>query len=323
MYLYYSSPGDSLGHYSGVWGGPIDISRKGQADNLRQSGFHCSYMYDGGFYTGFIVKGMFLDPISKRVIVHLVETFDKRVSLIEGPICTEEPECPSEVSGRVFVYMAHGESEDLIPAEPGPFAMWNSSVYFVVARWSEDAHRRYGHRLELRHLTGCRDQYPFTIHRRADIDECSRLLATLRQEQIRDQDAITFHAAYHLHVIETSDGDLAFVTQIYNWTLDADGERRHLTMTLLHATADGAVRELYATRLPDIYLQMRLRLVETGGIDWKDGRLCWTAVEEIRCATWWGTGDLSDVSTVLGAGRAAQVCYGEYNDDTMTVYHDV
>ena len=311
LYLYYSSPGDSLGHYSGVWGGPIDISKKGRADNLRQSGFHCAYMYDGGFYTGFIVKGMFLDPITKRVIVHLSESFDNRVSLIEGPICTEQPECPNELSGRVRVYMAHGENEDLIAAEPGPFAMWNASVYMVVQRWSHGADRRYHHWLELRHLAGCKDQYPFTIHRRADIDECSRLLATLRQKRIRSMDAMTFRAAYHLHVIQADTDQLVFITQIYNWTLDDMGQRQHFGMTLLYATADGAVTELFYTPLPDVYAQMKLRLVETGGISWRDGTLCWSSVEVIRCATWWGSGQLRDVRIVLQPGEASTVCYGE------------
>lgn len=312
-YLYYSSPGDSLGHYAGVWGGPIDIEKDGKSDDLRQSGFHCAYMYDGGFYTGFIVKGMFLDPISKRVIVHLVESFDSRVSLIEGPICTEKPKCPSEFSGDVKVYMAHGEATDTIPAEPGPFAMWNSSVYFVVQRWMYplDSGER-NHRIELRHLTGCEEQYPFTIHRQLDIDKCSSHVATLREETTMGENSDTFNSAFHLHIIQKDNDDMAFVTQIYNWTLDENGGVQKIGITLLYANKYGLMEELFTTTIPKEYHLMRTHLVETGGIDWKDGVLCWSSVESIRCATWDGHGPLKDVQVVLQPGQASSVCFGWY-----------
>ena len=308
-YIYYSSPGDSVGHFAGMWGGPIDANKNGSAEDLRQSGFHCAYMYDGGFYTGLGIKGMFLDPISKRVLMDLTESFDNRVSVIEGPICTEKPECSTDL-GPVKVYFTLAENTDPIKsAEPGPFAMWNSTVYFVVQRWNHtgDETGVLQHRLELRKLAGCEELYPFTVRKKINVDSCSVRLATLYESRSQPGEE-TFKTADHLYILERSDGELVFITQIYNWTR-SDNTDVSLGMTLLAATSSGTVHMLRHTPLPVYYYT--LNLVETGGLSWRDGILCWSAIEVIQCARWDGYAHLEEVQTVLKPGQASQVCVGK------------
>lgn len=66
---------------------------------------------------------------------------------------------------------------------------------------------------------------------------------------------------------------------------------------------------LYEEMLPDAFAEHEI--AHLGGIDYRDGLLCWTMLDRIFCADWDGEYDLQNMRTAVSSGSAAHVCSGQ------------
>ncbi len=305
--LYYASIGPS-DNKKGFYGGPNDISVNGTASNLTKSGVYCANMRSAGFYEGFDIRSMAYDPITSQAIIQMEVLSYTRTSAFTTKVCNSlGPKCKT---AEINVIFAQADTRDKSKGNMGPFAMWNNSVYFLADRYERAPHRSIRHRIELRKLDGCETRYPFTMTNAIQLDDCSVFLATVAEEIGQDlgfEMEDTLLVGRHLKILSIN-GRLVFLTQVQNQTFNDVYDVEKFTMMLIAVGDSVPARVLYEKDLPDDFAEHEIPQI--GGIDYKDGVLCWSMLDRILCGDWDGEMSIKNIKRVLPMGMSSKVCKG-------------
>ena len=316
-FLYYSSEARDDTH-AGLWGGLVDPTNGAKSKDLKVSGFHCADMKNN-YYTGLRMQGMSFDPVSLSTIMELDEWSETTVSALKVPACTERPSCATNGDATVFFSRAESRQRPQ-PTKLGPFASWDDSIYFVAQIFNTgDTPKSRTHRMEIRKLEGCEEDYPFTEHKPFDVEKCSQFVALIVEET---SDNVIFQMrealkpSDHLYVVKSDEGNsLVFLIQVYNSKMDEEGYLVQYSMDLMaaHANSESAATMLHRDVIAMEFTYHSNKIKQLGGITYKDDVLCWTSTDRITCARWDMKGELElhGVTQVLKPGEATKICTGE------------
>ncbi len=300
-FLYFSSPGRQEVP-AGLYGGPIttSASKQGQprSDVNLQYGYHCR-----NGINGINLESIAADAKTSRILLHVQEEGDGVLSLYRGDLCLQD-QCQNNSLEVLFDKAALKDSI-------GPFAYHDNRIYFIYQTWNKvDHNNKYRRkRIEIRRLHGCDSVYPVTTTTVFDIEECSRLVGVLAEEEYEDPKS-RFYSAEGLNPVQIG-YTLYLFTQLHIVTYEAGDEVtvNSSTYSLRAMTSDGRQNlTLHSEGIDPDY--MRWQMNQLGGASYARGRLCWTAVDRILCGRF-DNRRLRDVTTLLGAGDATEVCSGE------------
>ena len=319
--LYFASQGWRSGvsvYQAGFYGGLVDTKRHGYQDNLTSVVMDCFLTSPNLVREDYLkTRGMSYDPVDNKILLHMFD--HRRTSVFVMPRCVHTQMCSYDIikhredlqAKAVFSYGISSDRSEACPTVLQPFGIYANKVYFV-ARRILTSNDKDVLKLELRQM-GCthelfHSQHPF------DIRKCSELIATL--EETTPDRCHFLNTAHHLYIVPdpnppvTSDGSqgsptLTFLLQVFNRT-DTD-----FSMSLMAVTKGNKPHILYTNPLPYNYHEYTDVGRHLGGIHFKDGKLCWSAITSIFCATWKGGNEMSDLETVLPpyAAASAGACY--------------
>ena len=246
-YLYYTSTEGVAGPIrpAGLYGGPILLRSNGTAQDLYQSGYHCTRFSMAEIYQNekkLEIQQLSFDPISKQVTFRLSH---KYLTILKGPLCRPMEECRPNVTNTRNSKLELMFWKAARTPQMGPVAFYDNTLYYVVNKQVEKEHsKHYEGSLQLHKLDGCREQFPITSAMDFDIGACSKCIATLVTGQYHKEEEPNFRSLDHMVVLKGLNG-LRFLTQIqilhYN---DADVVE-YLAMKLLVIDEDGIVTTLH------------------------------------------------------------------------------
>ncbi|CAD5112418.1 DgyrCDS1640 [Dimorphilus gyrociliatus] len=286
--LVYLSPGDKGKAVPGIYGGNIDRST---ASNLRRFGFNCT---DKGVTTRFFTVD---DVTGEMLIWAKSETgYSRSVTLFKLPDCTN---CNST---KTILF----KEVSLVGCELTSIGIYDSEIYIVCQKISNGYLSKH-QTLEVRHLTGCEKRYPI-IQEFVRVSNCSKLISAFTSAKLLRGPTLT--PSELLKVLKDPYGHLNYIVLVRNVTLCPCGRRAVLnsfTADLWLINERGWAKLLHSENLREHFLNVELR--EAGGLDYRDGKLCWSAIESILCAEWRpGEAVLKNIRTVLPKRFASTAC---------------
>lgn len=299
--LYFSTPGDST-HLTGFYGGSLNSTSGilGEFDDLFENNYGCAYHGDQS-QENLFTQSISLDPISRQILLSAVT--DYQLTLVSTRICLSEPHptCTKDTT-QVQFYKAELDAEKI-----GPFAFYNSDVYFILNRLTTLDVTLTRSDTELRKLTGCEDSYPIDSSSAFDLDACSSLITSLNVEQFGERDSRQITALDTLLAVpEGSDQQPSFFVLLRNITMDDNGSYQSLQLILVLVDSQGRKSTLSTQDVSTDFLKYNLQQI--GGISYKDGEICWSVIDRILCAEWNSRKGLTNVRVVLERGQGKDVC---------------
>lgn len=190
-YIYFSTAGGP--QRPGVYGGPISTEDRGQAGDLYVSGYQCAVLpqeLDYSFNT-LETRSISYDPVSKNMLMHV----GRLLTLLRSPVCHAQPPSCNTTTRYISPIIIERQFSDEIK----PVAYFDSTVYFLTFKTETINSREKDAFLELRKFEGCEAAYPVTSNAAFDVELCTKLIATIREE--RYEHAATFKTADQLIVI--------------------------------------------------------------------------------------------------------------------------
>ncbi len=308
-YLYFSSPGglENGEDVAGLYGGPVETDTDDPLAHMYFSGYNCAVL-KGKDFTEVDINSLSYDPVSKQVLLDM----DPRLTIVSGELCQSLPSCINVTSTTIGLTPSFITAQG--PQKMGPFAYYDSTIYFLLYEQETLYGRNREGKLELRKFVdndGCPEMYP--VMSTSVTFECSKLIAEIEKETFERY--VGFRQGNHLLILKSPSG-LQFMTMIQRMEFI---ERRleSYKMELVVINSDGSVKSLHIEPVADVFFQLDLHQI--GSINFRDGVLCWSTITKVLCGDW-DYKTLTNVRTVLGVGRAAQICKGMfimYRSQTM------
>lgn len=315
--LFFSTSGKSTDE-AGFYGGHLISSSgiHGDYDNLFENSYGCAY--HGNQMKQLFIQSISLDPISQQIL--LSDTSDDHLTLVSSKICMSEPHptCMEDTT-KVLFYEAELSAEKV-----GPFAMYNNDTYFLLNHQTQaDTDHKAGSKsssssvFELRKLTGCEESYPVDSSSTFDVTMCSSLVSTLSTEESKTgaKHDVTYIYGDTLLAVPSGQGEQPSFFALQCETTD-NGSPMNSHLTLVYVDSHGRKFDLDTQNA-----SINLRSLGNcpGGISYKDGKLCWSVIDQIRCAEWNSGSGLTKVHFVLDTGPGKDVCKkGEYSFGSLS-----
>lgn len=302
-YIYFASPGGAEGaNRPGMYGGPIRTEDNGAASNLYASGYHCAVLPAPDTFNDIEIRSISYDPVSKNLLMHVNSQF----TLLKSPVCRAKPSnCVDETTfiSPLFIKRQFSDIK--------PVAYFDSTVYFLRYTSEKVNMKEKDATLQLRKFTGCESVYPVTGNKAFDLDVCSELVVTVREE--RYIAAPTFKTTDHLIVIR--DGrQLRFFTLLKHFTYHGKSLQSYKFQLV---TIYGGKVEVLDEQ--DVHTSFNMfSLSQLGGISYKDGNLCWSTISRIICAQWRGD-NIVNRKVLVDDVAATGVCRGSTEKLTWNV----
>ena len=294
-FLFYSSLGDAT-HAPGLYGGPVNYKDNGMVGDMHMYGYDC-IARGTDIRTGIIVDWFDIDESSEKLIFRLQDE-DNRVTIAVGPICHREPYCRNETQDVKFYEFPLPQHKSM-----GPIAYYHGVIYFVYYDVEKPADVKTS-KIQLRKLSGCKDLYPITSTSLFTIEDCSKLVATITEE---DYEHYQKHRTLDSLYAYGSASSPSFLVQVLE-TKYENSRRSEVHAILTHISGSGQVKFLNRQRIHELkYFSYDLK--QLGGVSVKDRKVCWAAIDRVMCADLDGS-TLSLVREVLPTQDVAQGCQG-------------
>lgn len=290
--LVYLSPGYRGEVEPGIYGGSID---RGTASNLRRFGFNCT---DKGVITRFFT----IDTVSGDILVwnKYKKGYSKSVTLFTISRCTN---CNST---KKLIF----KEVSFVGCELSSIGIYNSEIYIVCQKISNGYLNKH-QTLEIRHVTGCEKKYPI-VQEFLRISDCSKLISAFTSTKLLRGPTLT--SSELIKILKDPYEHLNFIVLVRNVTLCPCGRRPVLssfTADLWLINERGWTKLMHSENIREHFLNAELR--ETGGLDYRDGKLCWSAIDSILCADWKpGEAVVKHIRKVLPKRFASNICTGEF-----------
>ncbi len=304
--LYFSSNGWKYGihtYVGGMYGGNMKVKDHGDSRNMSVVNLECFFATGGQVIikTDHLkTRSMAFDPIGNQVLFHIYDK--RRLSAYLFPRCHFGDMCNyKEIKKNeryqartLFSYSVTMDRSATCETEIQPFGMYDYDVYFIAKR-----HIKETLRVELRKLVGC-EYEQFHSQNPFQIDRCSLHIITLEETT---PDRCDYVKLTNNILVVKKDGRKHYLVQIFNRTQSS------FEVVLVVGTKDSKngvpVRHLYREPLPYNYHEFTDEGRHLGGISYKFGKLCWSAVTRILCADWDIEGGLQNIESVLHPWQAA------------------
>lgn len=303
----------------GVSSVSINYREEGESSEM-PFGYGCQ-KFGRSFIHSLRIKSMSFDPVSERVLLQITSKDDSRFTLARGWPCGAVPagnctpgQFPTANDSLEFLYY---DAKSLEHAKVGPFAYYNSTIYFLLQRFEKPDYRTKLNLIELRRLLnvcvdGTRLHYPVTATSSTfDMMDCSVVTARAVAEQ---------YEAYHsyrpldaLLVVPSmtpavSRLDFYFQLQRLENLTDTSLD---ISIILHHgSTRKSTTEPIHEQSVDSDYL--KYVLLQLGGLSHRERHLCWAAIDRVMCGKLDESGRLLRVRTYLDVGQAADVCSGKF-----------
>lgn len=326
--LFFASPNDVTSYTTGGGGVAsvlIDYRHGGETREM-PFGYGCQTF---GRYTiqSLRIRSMSFDPVSERVLIHLFSKDDSRITLaLGGSPCSAVPTVNCSPTGANGPMGVHGptvandtsleflyyEAKTIEHAKVGPFAYFNSTVFFLLQRFEKPDYRTRLNVIELRRmLTVCADgtrlQYPVTATNSAfEVLDCSALVLNVVEER---------YDAYHAYrpldalvvVPSTVRGYLDFYFQLQRLENRTDTSV-DVSVVLGHGSTRSAASTVPVHEQPVDSGYLKYLLFQLGGLSHRQRNLCWAAIDRVFCGRLDDDGHVVDPRIYLDVGDVANVC---------------
>ena len=326
-YLFRASPGGDGVKPAGLWGGQINHSDNGQADNLFQRGYD-EVALPSAFKdeNGLIIRRTSFDPVSWTVLVEVEDITNARTIVAEAAICP--------------IYVSFSDDGSPIPLQTvipevrlvdinhpflmecgwkcgwAAFTLYGGKVYFVLSALFGQSSSSLRREIQVRVLYQGYKQILQNISQKAgpgvddfDVLQYSHHVATAHAHGYAIGDEITTWLSSSLQLVQSSlDSTWYFYLQL----MKKEGSK--VTMNLVQVKQnDTSGKMVYSEQVPSEY-GGNTRIRGFGELDYNDGMLCWTAAETLICAPVEGS-ELSIKSVIVGPGDAQNkgICKSKYS----------
>ena len=319
--VHYTTPGGPVGNHlqvAGLWRGDFGgvdslLTTQGKVTgSLRDPDFICA-QYRNTFNTGLSFSSISLDALTHDVLLKWNHNSARaKTTMLKGNLCAPQADCINTERLRLLTY-------SLITQDIGaiqPILSWGSSVYFIYTpSFDETVYFGFKQQLEFRKLGNCSlSNIKDPVAEKVDIDGCSTLLANV---SVGGEEGPWVQPGSMLYAVGDNRGSSrpVFLTTLL-MALYPDPPRNttllgyQLALVGFHDSGSGMESRILhnETLWPGWY---SFGMQDLGGISYKNGVLCWTAVDHILCGQWSATDGLTtpkDIETVLAPGEATTTC---------------
>ena len=300
QYVYYMSPGGSpFAESQGLYGSASDYMKGSAALEVPDSGYQCIEGSEVN-HDSLPIRSLSFDTKTRRVLMKLDEKANL-LTLIHAAVCVPQDDgpCANATNRPEFLF-----EKAQVDFAVGPFAYFDEKIYFLYGLQDTEGHNTQ-RSIQLRVFEGCVKKYPVRAWTSFYIKDCSRLIATLANDEYERFPGIIIGG--HLLAVDDS-SELYFLTQVSHVKYNEKGQRTdEFTMELLSVRgSDGLVTSLYNATLDTKFLLFDIHLL--GGISRLKSTLCWSALDSIMCADWKRGGKIKDTRVVLPKGNATLAC---------------
>lgn len=320
--LFRVTPGGDGIRDAGLWGGHIDLTQNGQANDLYSHGYQ-DLNTSATSYHGIEIEYVSHDPVSKATLMviedpsALPSSTKQAISL--GYMC-QENQATLNATFQNFQLIDNSnpylmDSDCGWKCGWGPFALYNNHLYFILSAVFGPNFSDLTRQIQLRVLDGCEDVID-SMRNQNNSDqinyflvlECSQVVETIYSEvYTKPSPRPKAWVATELKVInkvteDSGDSELHFFTQLVNTYLaEPYLHLIHIDRNTTATIAKSPINSIYTTSL---------RIRGFGAVDFKDGILCWTSGDVLQCGLYDLDGQQTYVVPLLGPdhGSIEDIC---------------
>ena len=324
--VHFTTPGGHNDEFAGLFRMEVDVdtllqNRKAYVgENIANVDYKC-FSASGTSHTGISIRSMSFDSKAEKTYVQVSVNFnEERSTVFYGDTCRPQTDCYGRPAKEALTLMM----VDLFTIDRGyivPVASHADVVYFIYTP-DTDKEVYFGYRpyLQLRKVI---TSHVFPDNSRAPAVSVNNFSVALTNISVEGDDGRWWlHATSQLLVVPSTNGQLVLLTVVRN-ALYPDPPRNTTVQEFRHL--------LVAVKVdPDGTVPAESRIVHTatswqgwyghsivheGGISYKEGTLCWTTVDTLRCGDWTpenGLDEPTNIATVIAPSQANHVCHGRY-----------
>lgn len=273
----------------GVWGGLAPSTASGEATNLFSVGLAVGNQSE----TNLSAEVLTYDRVQRRVYasVRRRRQRSRLPDLYSAPLCTDSTKgvfLPVFRNVRL-VDTHHAYLTDRACGWKcgwGPFAVHDGKIYFILSAVLGGDPSRLMRQTQLRLMRGCEASLEAAASRTdpdtpfdLDILQCSELISVLHTEDYTQRrPRPTMWTAGNMVAFTLQDG-VSIVFQMF------DIRTNPPVLKLVQVSVDTrTTRELNAIPVDKLYAAGNFRVKALGGVDYLDGILCWTSVDQLLCS---------------------------------------
>ena len=304
--------GRSQGFYAAdVDGSDVDVS----VENLRRISYNCLNLEEE-YLNSMNVKSVSLDAITGKVLVHVGHLMNrKRLTLFRVPLCKHLHNVCDSSSGNDAIepilidVTSYSHSVEAVVS--------HDDVIYMITEKEEEVRgsNRKRKTIELRKLSGCEGS-GISFY----MDTCTQLVTTIKVDEFKN--AARFSATSGLAAVPvktpTSADDVVFYTQLHHLEKRSNQRNNDVrfeagapnqprsAFLLRRVTLNGTVTNLYEEYLSDQHTRYVIEAL--GQVAYREGMLCWAALDRVNCGMIDINGFVSNTRTIASTEDVRRVC---------------
>jgi hypothetical protein len=329
QYLMRTSPGGDGVRPAGIWAGEVKGHSHGRAEDLFTHGFSSLEGVNSSM-VGLEVTVLSRDPVGRGLLVVTKNTQGQMSLALGSGLCGDSK--PRVLLHNVKPVDAQNpymsDTECRHKCGLGPLALYDGRVYFVLTAIYGKIYSQLVRHMEIRLLdtTGNCAEVIAGLGQRVDgsqkdfpVLQCSHLVATLFTEPYtKPNPVVSRWSSQHLTITtRTYDSEtpgempetLPETPHFYLQLIDMTSGKPE--MRLVHVAAgQSGMTTLTSSALADVFTGS-YDVSGLGSVDYRDGTLCWSAGDTLRCSLHEPGGDVQPVVVLpSGEARAQGICTG-------------